>query len=63
MIRTPFPLAATLALGLAACQQGGATAQDPDKTEAPEIAATPAAFTPWLRIYLADHAGQILGAA
>lgn len=26
-----------------------------------EIAATPLAFTPWLRIYLADHAGQILG--
>ena len=28
-----------------------------------EIAATPEAFTPWLRIYLADHAGQILGPA
>lgn len=26
-----------------------------------EIAATPEAFTPWLRIYLADHAGQIFG--
>jgi isopentenyl-diphosphate delta-isomerase len=28
-----------------------------------EIAARPAAFTPWLRIYLADHGGQIFGAA
>jgi isopentenyl-diphosphate delta-isomerase len=28
-----------------------------------EIAANPAAFTPWLRIYLADHGGQIFGAA
>ena len=28
-----------------------------------EIAATPLAFTPWLRIYLADHAGQIFGPA
>jgi len=28
-----------------------------------EIAADPAAFTPWLRIYLADHGGQIFGAA
>lgn len=28
-----------------------------------EIAAEPAAFTPWLRIYLADHGGQIFGAA
>ncbi len=28
-----------------------------------EIAGTPAAFTPWLRIYLADHGGQIFGAA
>jgi len=28
-----------------------------------EIAARPAAFTPWLRIYLADHRGQIFGAA
>ncbi len=28
-----------------------------------EIDATPAAFTPWLRIYLADHGGQIFGAA
>jgi isopentenyl-diphosphate delta-isomerase len=28
-----------------------------------EIAATPEAFTPWLRIYLADHRGQIFGAA
>ena len=27
------------------------------------IAADPAAFTPWLRIYLADHGGQIFGAA
>jgi isopentenyl-diphosphate delta-isomerase len=27
-----------------------------------EIAATPEMFTPWLRIYLADHAGQIFGA-
>lgn len=27
------------------------------------IAATPDAFTPWLRIYLADHADQIFGAA
>ena len=26
-----------------------------------EIAATPDAFTPWLRIYLAEHAGQIFG--
>jgi len=26
-----------------------------------EIAAEPARFTPWLRIYLAEHAGQILG--
>ena len=26
-----------------------------------EIAARPESFTPWLRIYLADHAGQILG--
>ncbi|MBA3324395.1 MAG: isopentenyl-diphosphate Delta-isomerase [Rhodobacteraceae bacterium] len=28
-----------------------------------EIEAAPAAFTPWLRIYLADHDGQIFGAA
>lgn len=28
-----------------------------------EIAANPAAFTPWLRIYLADHGGRIFGAA
>lgn len=28
-----------------------------------EIAATPDAFTPWLRIYLADHADRIFGAA
>lgn len=28
-----------------------------------EIAADPAGFTPWLRIYLADHGGQIFGAA
>ena len=28
-----------------------------------EIAARPEAFTPWLRIYLADHADQIFGAA
>jgi isopentenyl-diphosphate delta-isomerase len=28
-----------------------------------EIAECPAAFTPWLRIYLADHGGQIFGAA
>jgi isopentenyl-diphosphate delta-isomerase len=28
-----------------------------------EIAAEPDAFTPWLRIYLADHGGQIFGAA
>jgi isopentenyl-diphosphate Delta-isomerase len=28
-----------------------------------EVAADPAAFTPWLRIYLADHGGQIFGAA
>lgn len=27
-----------------------------------EIAARPEAFTPWLRIYLADHADQIFGA-
>lgn len=27
-----------------------------------EIAAEPARFTPWLRIYLADHRAQILGA-
>ncbi|MFM7655400.1 MAG: isopentenyl-diphosphate Delta-isomerase [Paracoccaceae bacterium] len=27
-----------------------------------EIAAKPESFTPWLRIYLADHADQILGA-
>ncbi len=27
------------------------------------IAADPAAYTPWLRIYLADHGGQIFGAA
>jgi len=26
-----------------------------------EIAATPEAFTPWLRIYLAEHVGQIFG--
>jgi isopentenyl-diphosphate delta-isomerase len=26
-----------------------------------EIAATPERFTPWLRIYLAEHADQILG--
>lgn len=26
-----------------------------------EIAQTPAAFTPWLRIYLAEHADQIFG--
>ena len=28
-----------------------------------EIAAQPEAFTPWLRIYLADHSRQILGGA
>jgi isopentenyl-diphosphate delta-isomerase len=28
-----------------------------------EIAARPEAFTPWLRIYLAEHGGQIFGAA
>jgi isopentenyl-diphosphate Delta-isomerase len=28
-----------------------------------EIAARPAAFTPWLRIYLAEHGGQIFGRA
>jgi isopentenyl-diphosphate delta-isomerase len=28
-----------------------------------EIAERPAAFTPWLRIYLAEHDGQIFGAA
>ncbi len=28
-----------------------------------EVAATPAAFTPWLRIYLADHALRIFGKA
>lgn len=28
-----------------------------------EVAADPAAFTPWLRIYLAEHAGRIFGAA
>lgn len=28
-----------------------------------EVEAAPAAFTPWLRIYLADHDGQIFGAA
>lgn len=28
-----------------------------------ELAADPAAFTPWLRIYLAEHAGRIFGAA
>ena len=28
-----------------------------------EVRATPEAFTPWLRIYLADHGGQIFGAA
>ena len=28
-----------------------------------EIAERPEAFTPWLRIYLADHAGQIFGKA
>ncbi len=28
-----------------------------------EILADPLAFTPWLRIYLADHGGQIFGAA
>jgi isopentenyl-diphosphate delta-isomerase len=27
-----------------------------------EIAATPEMFTPWLRIYLAEHASQIFGA-
>jgi isopentenyl-diphosphate delta-isomerase len=27
-----------------------------------EIAATPEKFTPWLRIYLAEHASQIFGA-
>jgi isopentenyl-diphosphate delta-isomerase len=26
-----------------------------------EIAATPEAFTPWLRIYLAEHSAQIFG--
>jgi len=26
-----------------------------------EVAATPGAFTPWLRIYLADHSGVIFG--
>jgi isopentenyl-diphosphate delta-isomerase len=26
-----------------------------------EIAATPEVFTPWLRIYLAEHASQIFG--
>lgn len=28
-----------------------------------EIAAEPSAFTPWLRIYLAEHAGRIFGRA
>ena len=28
-----------------------------------EVAAAPAAFTPWLRVYLADHAGRIFGRA
>jgi isopentenyl-diphosphate delta-isomerase len=28
-----------------------------------EIATRPEAFTPWLRIYLAEHGGQIFGAA
>jgi isopentenyl-diphosphate delta-isomerase len=28
-----------------------------------EIGARPEAFTPWLRIYLAEHDGQIFGAA
>lgn len=28
-----------------------------------EVAAGPAAFTPWLRIYLARHAGRLLGRA
>ncbi len=28
-----------------------------------EVAADPTAFTPWLRIYLAEHAGRIFGAA
>lgn len=28
-----------------------------------EVAAGPEAFTPWLRIYLAEHGGQIFGAA
>lgn len=28
-----------------------------------EVAAAPEAFTPWLRIYLAEHAGRIFGAA
>jgi isopentenyl-diphosphate delta-isomerase len=30
---------------------------------AAEIAARPAAFTPWLRIYVAEHAGRIFGRA
>ena len=42
MIRPSLHFAAILALGLAACQQGSATAQDVDKTEAPEVAASPA---------------------
>ena len=28
-----------------------------------EIAAAPDAFTPWLRIYLAEHGGRIFGRA
>ena len=28
-----------------------------------EVAAAPGAFTPWLRIYLADHGGRIFGQA
>lgn len=43
MIRASFHLAALFALGLAACHQNGATAQDVEKTDAAEVAATPAA--------------------
>ena len=54
---------------------GADVAVDPDPAEvmavrwitlpalAAEIAADPRAFTPWLRIYLADHAGGIFGRA
>jgi isopentenyl-diphosphate delta-isomerase len=28
-----------------------------------EIAAAPGAFTPWLRIYMAEHAGPLFGRA